>query len=130
VAGRGVRLEDIARDVMMLPGTKKVLPALQEMRREVTTWRSWSTSTGHRRHRHLEDLVEELVGDIRDEYESPTTTPAGCAAATSTSTGCSNLERLRRPHRLVLPEGPYETVAGFVMTALGRCPRSATRSTR
>ena len=61
---------EIAREVKMLPGTKRVLPALSEMRREghhlAIVVDEYGGTAGIVT---LEDLVEELVGDIRDEYD-------------------------------------------------------------
>ena len=123
VAGRGVRLEDIARDVMMLPGTKRVLPALQEMRREghhlAIVVDEYGGTDGIVT---LEDLVEELVGDIRDEYDVAHDDTRRLRGGDVDVDGLLNLEDFADRTGLVLPEGPYETVAGFVMTSLGKVP--------
>jgi CBS domain containing-hemolysin-like protein len=70
----------------------------------------------------LEDLVEELVGDLVDEHDR---TRAGVVH----SRGDTTFPGLLRPDELAdqagirVPEdGPYETVAGFVMSELGRLP--------
>jgi putative hemolysin len=123
MAGRGVRLEDIARDVMMLPGTKKVLPALQEMRREghhlAIVVDEYGGTDGIVT---LEDLVEELVGEIRDEYDVEEHAARRLRGGDIDVDGLLNLEDFADRTGLELPEGPYETVAGFVMTALGKVP--------
>ena len=50
VASRSVRVGDLARDVLMLPDTAKLLPTLTEMRRDAAPiWRSCWTSTAVRR---------------------------------------------------------------------------------
>jgi putative hemolysin len=70
----------------------------------------------------LEDLVEELIGDIRDEYdqgEAPTTKlPQGEVDVD----GLLNLDEFAEQTSIRLPEGPYETVAGYVLAALGELP--------
>ncbi|HSF25881.1 MAG TPA: hemolysin family protein [Actinomycetes bacterium] len=123
MAGRGVRLEDIVRDVMMLPGTKKVLPALQEMRREghhlAIVLDEYGGTDGIVT---LEDLVEELVGDIRDEYDVERDDARRLLGGGMDVDGLLNLEDFADRTGLALPEGPYETVAGFVMTTLGQLP--------
>jgi CBS domain containing-hemolysin-like protein len=70
----------------------------------------------------LEDLVEELVGDLADEHDR---TRAGVVR----SRGATTFPGMLRPDELadqagirVPEEGPYETVAGFVMSELGRLP--------
>jgi putative hemolysin len=65
---RSVRVGDLSREVKLLPVTKRVLPALSEMRREghhlAIVIDEYGGTAGIVT---LEDLVEELVGDIRDE---------------------------------------------------------------
>ncbi|MBX7269213.1 HlyC/CorC family transporter [Micromonospora sp. Llam7] len=116
-----VTVGQLAREVKRLPASKRVLAALTEMRRE-----------GH----HLavvideyggtagivtcEDLIEELVGEIHDEYaDTPEPTLAGLPAMVD---GRLNLADFAERTGVPLPAGPYETVGGFVMAALGRLP--------
>jgi len=70
----------------------------------------------------LEDLVEELIGDIRDEYDveqdHATRLPAGDVEVD----GLLNLDEFTEQTGIELPEGPYETVAGYVLAALGDLP--------
>ena len=71
----------------------------------------------------MEDLVEELIGDIQDEYdvERPRRRHRG-PTASRPSTACSTSTTSRTRPAIELPEGPYETVAGFVIARLGRVP--------
>lgn len=105
----------LARAVPFFPGTKTVLPALTEMRRRsqhlAIVVDEYGGTAGIVT---LEDLVEELVGDIRDEYDA--------APTTSAVDGLLNLEDFADSTGLELPEGPYETVAGFVMSQVGTIP--------
>ncbi|WP_375404886.1 hemolysin family protein [uncultured Amnibacterium sp.] len=71
----------------------------------------------------LEDCVEELVGDLVDEHDR---TRAGVVRGTDSLTfpGILRPDELRRQAGLRVPEsGLYETVAGFVVSELGRLPR-------
>ncbi len=122
VAGRSVRVGQLAREVLMMPGTKQLLPALSEMRRSghhlAIVVDEYGGTDGIAT---LEDLVEELVGDIRDEYdeeEVPRLRPGGPDEVD----GLLNVDDFAERTGVVLPEGPYETVAGFVMNELGRLP--------
>ena len=65
----------------------------------------------------MEDILEELVGEIEDEYD-----PATRAADRTEFDGLLHRDELTGLTGLVLPEGPYETLAGFVQTGLGRVP--------
>jgi putative hemolysin len=71
----------------------------------------------------LEDLVECLIGDIHDEYDSEEVevTPQARTGEFEIDSLIS-LEDLYDETGIVLPEGPYETVGGLVMDHLGRIP--------
>ena len=71
----------------------------------------------------LEDIAEELVGDIRDEHDIRGVMeirPAG--RDRFLVAGRTRVDRLTEVGA-ALPDGPYETVGGFLMAALGRVPR-------
>ncbi len=121
--GSNDRVGEVAREVLMLPSTKPALSALTEMRNEgqhlAIVVDEYGGTAGIVT---LEDLVEELVGDIRDEYDlvTPETTRTGSVVEVD---GLLNLDDFLDETGLELPEGPYETVAGFVVNRLGRVPR-------
>ncbi|GGC11813.1 hemolysin family protein [Cellulomonas carbonis] len=72
----------------------------------------------------LEDLVEELVGEVADEHDPRRT---GVRAAADGSWSVPGLlrpdELLESTHVVVPQDGPFETLGGFVMAELGRVPR-------
>ncbi|HEY5990039.1 MAG TPA: transporter associated domain-containing protein, partial [Streptosporangiaceae bacterium] len=70
----------------------------------------------------LEDLVEELIGDIRDEYDTEEGTPRQLHGGQLEVDGLLNLDEFAEQTGVGLPEGPYETVAGFVLATLGQLP--------
>ncbi|MEU1332732.1 hemolysin family protein [Streptomyces sp. NPDC005865] len=75
----------------------------------------------------LEDIVEEVVGEVRDEHD-PHETPDIALAGTDddgrtlySADGAARTDQLARVG-LRAPDGPYETLAGLVATELGRIP--------
>jgi putative hemolysin len=71
----------------------------------------------------IEDLVEEIVGEIHDEYdvESPVIHLAGGTLLIDASI---SLRDLKEDYQIVLPESPeYETLGGFLMTTLQKIPQ-------
>jgi CBS domain containing-hemolysin-like protein len=75
----------------------------------------------------VEDLVEELVGEITDEFdEAEVTTPVELTAPGGERTflvdGVLREDELAERTGFRLPEGPYETLAGFLMARLGHIP--------
>ncbi|MFJ1729767.1 hemolysin family protein [Streptomyces sp. NPDC088254] len=75
----------------------------------------------------LEDIVEEVVGEVRDEHdphETPDLAPAGMddeGRVLYSADGAARIDQLSRVG-LNPPEGPYETLAGLVANELGRIP--------
>jgi putative hemolysin len=122
-AGRAATVGDVARPVAELPGSKRVLAALSEMRREgyhlAIVVDEYGGTDGIVT---LEDLIEEVVGDIRDEYDAPAERAGPLGFGEYDVDGLANLDDFAEQTGVRLPEGPYETVAGWMMRALGRLP--------
>jgi putative hemolysin len=116
-------VREVVRPVERLPISKRVLPALSEMRRDrmhlAIVVDEYGGTAGIVT---LEDLVEELVGDIRDEYDTEEGSPRQLHGGQVEVDGLLNLDEFAEQTGVHLPEGPYETVAGYVLSALGRLP--------
>jgi CBS domain containing-hemolysin-like protein len=70
----------------------------------------------------LEDLVEEIVGEIRDEYDREEPAAVALPAGDWLVPGSWRLDEVERETGIALPPGDYETVSGLVMARLGRVP--------
>jgi putative hemolysin len=122
-AGRAATVGDLAREVKRLPGTAAVLTALSEMRREnqhlAIVVDEYGGTDGIVT---LEDLIEEVIGEIYDEYDADVAADREQPGGPQEVDGLLNLDDFTEATGLGLPEGPYETVAGFVLAELGRLP--------
>src|SRR3954462_12445079 len=123
-ARRGAKVGDLAREILLLPGTKRVLPALSEMRRSgdhlAVVVDEYGGTAGIVT---LEDLIEELIGEIRDEYDVSDDDAKRLRGGDLEVDGLLNLDDFAEATGRELPEGPYETVAGCLMATLKRLPR-------
>ena len=120
----GGKIQELVRNIMFLPGTKGILPALTEMRNQgqhvAIVLDEYGGTDGIIT---LEDLVECLIGDIRDEYDDHEQEISYEARTNDFEIdGLTSLEDLLDAAGIEIPEGPYETASGFVMHFLGRIP--------
>ena len=123
VAAGQTRLSAILRPILFLPGTATVLPTLTRMRREnshiAVVADEYGGTDGIVT---LEDLVEELVGEIYDEYDTgkdPEDQHRAMEGELVVDGGLI-LQEFDRLTGIQLPEGQYETVAGYILDRLGR----------
>ncbi|MFM7542888.1 MAG: hemolysin family protein [Actinomycetales bacterium] len=120
---KNTTLLDLIRPIMYLPGTKGVLPALSEMRAQrqqiAIVLDEYGGTDGIVT---LEDLVETLIGDIHDEYDAHETEVTSPNTNEFQIEGLISLEDLHEKTGVEIPEGPYETLSGYVMHELGRIP--------
>src|SRR5215218_1197780 len=122
VSTRSIPVAEVARPVLSLPETARVLRALTEMRRAPShlaiVLDEYGGTAGIVT---MEDLVEELVGDITDEYDVVGEERIGVPGDLVID-GLTTLDDFAEKTGLVLPEGPYDTLAGFFMARLGQLP--------
>jgi putative hemolysin len=121
--GRPGLVSDVTRPVKQLPTSKLVLSALSEMRRDrahlAIVVDEYGGTAGIVT---LEDLVEELIGDIWDEYDTESGQSRQLRSGELEVDGLLNLDDFAEQTGIGLPEGPYETVAGYMVARLGRLP--------
>ena len=117
------RVGEVCRPVKLLPTSKTVLSALSEMRRDrahlAIVVDEYGGTAGIVT---LEDLVEELIGDIQDEYDAEDGRLRQLTGGQVEVDGLLNLDEFAEQTGIELPEGPYETVAGYLLAALGHLP--------
>jgi putative hemolysin len=120
-AQRNAPMSQLARPILSLPETVKILRALNKMRHEaqhiVVVQDEYGGTSGIVT---IEDLVEELVGDITDEFDVEEPEPVGTEGEFE---GLETLEDASERLGYQLPDGPYDTLAGFVMAQVGSVPK-------
>jgi CBS domain containing-hemolysin-like protein len=72
----------------------------------------------------LEDLIEEIIGDIDDNKQDPDENPQQIDDYTTVVEGQMRVENANEELRLGIPTGDYETLAGFILATIGRLPNT------
>src|SRR3954452_9444516 len=115
---------DVVRPIVALPGTNPLLPTLMLLRRGgghlALVVDEYGGTDGIVT---LEDLIEELVGDIQDEYDPPAQGADGDTSRTQEVPANLHADEVAERLGLRLPRDRYETLGGFIMNRLGRIPR-------
>ena len=122
ISSRSTPVSEVARPVLSMPDTVRVLRALNDMRRNTAhlaiVLDEYGGTAGIVT---MEDLVEELVGDITDEYDVVVEERISVRGDLLID-GLTTLDEFAEKTGLVLPDGPYDTLAGFFMAQLGQLP--------
>jgi magnesium and cobalt exporter, CNNM family len=113
----------LLRPATFVPETKRVSDLLKEFqRKQVQLAIVVDEYGGTAGLATLEDLLEEIVGEIRDEYDVETEPVVEVGQGTYVFSGKANFAEVRdRLHVEIEPEG-FETVGGYVLTRVGRVP--------
>lgn len=121
---RSVTLADLAEAAPIVPETKDLgalLRELREQRRQLAIVVSeYGATVGIVT---IEDIVEELVGDIQDEYELIDRALDWLGERVVVAAGWISPEEFNETAGINLPEDGARTLAGLVLDALGRQPR-------
>ncbi len=117
-------LESITKEVMFVPETKKSVELLTEF---LQTGQSTAIVVdefgGTAGLVTAEDLIEELVGDIQDEYDQDDEVFRALSENTYLLSGRLEIERINEKFGLAIPKGDYETLAGYILANCGRIPK-------
>jgi CBS domain containing-hemolysin-like protein len=112
------------RRMLVVPESRRLNPLLIDMRRERSHFALVIEEHGGTAGIvTLEDVLEELVGDIRDEHDEDELGVIQLDTNRYLIPGTLRIDEAERTLGLDLPEGEYETVAGFLMDRLGRIPK-------
>ena len=120
----------LARPALVMPETASLRSVLAALRREATEMAVVADEYGAPAGVvTLEDLVEELVGDIADEYDLAEPRAVDHGDGSWTVPGSWRIDEIERVTGVMLPaDGAYDTVAGLVLTRLQRIPAPGDRA--
>ncbi|MFH1961754.1 MAG: hemolysin family protein [bacterium] len=114
---------DLIRFPYFIPATKKVDDLLEEFQKKriqiAIVVDEYGGTAGLVT---LEDVLEEIVGEIHDEYETEDAPIKQKDANTFLIDGYAGIEMINETMGIDIPKGDFETISGFVMEHLGRIP--------
>jgi CBS domain containing-hemolysin-like protein len=120
-----VKVEDIVRPAHIVPETKDLAALLTEFRRTNQHMAIVVDEYGDMEGIvTLEDLLEEIVGEIEDEFDLPDESVEEIDEDTVMIDGTFPIDDFNERFHTALPDEDYHTVAGFVFGLLGRQPES------
>jgi putative hemolysin len=125
--GTPFSLEHYTREAMYVPATRRAELVLDDLRRTrahmAIVLDEYGGTAGLVT---MEDLVEQVIGEIADEYD-PTTRTSLEADGVLELAGTLSLIDVRADYQLDIPEGEWTTLGGFAFAMLGRAPRVGDR---
>jgi CBS domain containing-hemolysin-like protein len=111
------------RQMLIVPESRKLHPLLLDMRRQHLHFALVIDEHGGVSGVvTIEDLIEELVGEIHDEHDDVESDVERIGEGRFLAPGSLRLHEAADAIGLELPEGDYETIAGFIMDRLQRIP--------
>ena len=121
-----LRLRQVMREVLVVPETKSALALMREFqkrrRQMAIVVDEYGSTVGLVT---AEDAIEQLTGELEDEFDDPARPVLANAQGTLMLEGGANLRDLETQMQWNLPrDGGVETLAGFMLTRLGHIPRA------
>jgi len=128
-SGGDQTLQTILRPPLLVPGTREVEDVLADMKRQkihlAIVLDEYGGTAGLVT---MEDLLEEIVGQIYDEYDRPETAArASTAGPTPIIPGAMEVSDVNRVYGLKIDDTDYTTIGGVVFGTLGRLPKPGDR---
>src|SRR6185503_12342920 len=118
-----VRLSEILRAPYFVPDTKAAADLFREMQQQRLSLAVVVDEQGGLSGIvAIDDLIEEVVGEIFSEHAPQTGRPSRDASGAAVIPGTTSIRELNRDLDLELPEGDWNTIAGLCIAVAGRIP--------
>jgi len=122
-AGTEFSLRAIMRDPLYVPATRPAVRVLDDLRKTrahmAVVLDEYGGTAGIVT---MEDLIEEVIGDIADEYDMVARESVEVDGVLELAGNLSLID-VRSDHKVMIPEGDWTTLGGYVFARLGRIPR-------
>jgi magnesium and cobalt exporter, CNNM family len=116
-------LKNIIRDVIFVPETKKSIDMMNEfLEKHVSIAVVIDEFGGTAGIVTMEDLIEELFGEIKDEYDVEEDICRRIAEDTYLISGKVEVDFINEKYDLKIPAGDYETIGGYISAKTGKIP--------
>ena len=123
--GAQVRAEDVMREVLTVPENRRVDAVLQDLKdqrlRMAVVIDEWGSFEGIIT---MEDIVEEIVGEIRDEFDEEGPAVSELPDGSYSMDGLTSIEEANRALGAGFESEDFGTVGGLVFGRLGRAPKT------
>ena len=117
-------LKDILRIPYFIPETKKISHLLRELRDKKSHMAIVIDEYGGTAGLvTIEDIIEEIIGEIHDEYDNDETLMVATDEGDLVVDARLEIEKLVEHFNLEVPKGNFESVGGFIISLLGRVPQ-------
>ncbi len=117
-------LSEVTRTILFVPEARKSIDVLNDFLKQNISFAvvvdEFGGTSGIIT---LEDIIEELFGEIKDEYDTEEEICRKIDEKTYILNGKIEIDYLNENYDLLLPKGEYETVAGFITSKIGRIPQ-------
>jgi putative hemolysin len=123
-------LQSIIREIIFVPETKRSFDMLNEfLKKRVSIAAVIDEFGGTAGIVTMEDIIEELFGEIKDEYDIDEEIFRKISKDTYLISGKVEVDLINEKFSLNIPYGDYETLGGFITSRLGRIPAQGERVT-
>ncbi|MEO6447546.1 MAG: hemolysin family protein [Gemmatimonadaceae bacterium] len=127
-APKEFEVRSIMRDVHVVPGSREVEEVLADFKRRkehmAVVLDEFGGTAGVVT---MEDLLEEIVGEILDEFDEPQLEATVTLTGETLLPGETHVSEVNEHYSLTVPKDHYNTIGGFVFGVLGRLPQVGDR---